>query len=239
MPRKHLIASKINNKQQNHAKLLQKLSKEIKSAAKTGGPNPQNNPRLKLAIEKALKNNQSMDSIEKNILGVQKDQTQIENFEYEVFGPENSKFIVGALTDNNNRTLANLKAYIKKMDCNIAKINAVKTYFEHLGIIELPSQPNLNEDALINALIDFPVKNLEMNDTGCEIQVLPEYYYQIIKALKEQNFEIEECHLAWVSNELVQVSSEFEQKVIKFFQQIQDDDDLNYIFSNIDFSSDF
>ena len=93
MPRKHLIASQTNKKQQSQAKLWQKLAREIRAAVKVGGPNPEANPRLKSAINKALQNNLSRDSINRNINGGNKDTEKLENLEYEAYGPNGLQII--------------------------------------------------------------------------------------------------------------------------------------------------
>ncbi|RCT49462.1 YebC/PmpR family DNA-binding transcriptional regulator, partial [Ureaplasma parvum] len=98
MPRKHLIASGINKKQQQQAKSWMKSAKEIKAAAKMGGPNPEANPRLKVAIERALNNNLSRDSIERNINGASKDADNLKELTYEGYGPNGLAIIVRALT---------------------------------------------------------------------------------------------------------------------------------------------
>ena len=148
MPRKHLIASGINKKQQMQAKIWMKLAKEIKAAAKVGGPNPEANPRLKAAIDKALQNNLSRESIDKNINGSQKDASALMDLEYEGYGPNGLGVIVKALTDNENRTVSALRGYFTKLDGKIAKQNSVKTNFNYSGEIILDKE-NLTEDKLI------------------------------------------------------------------------------------------
>ena len=98
MPRKHLIAAGINKKQQSQAKIWNKLAKEIKAATKVGGANPDTNPRLKTAIDKALQNNLSRESIERNINGASIDKSQQNEYLFEIYGPNSIAIMVMALT---------------------------------------------------------------------------------------------------------------------------------------------
>lgn len=195
MPRKHLIASKINAKQQFQAKLMQKLSKEIRSAVKVGGDNPETNPRLRIAISKALKNNLSQESINKNIQGIKKNEELIAYHEYEVFGPENTKLIITSLNDNNNRTISNLKSYLNKFGGTIAKINAVKIHFQNLGVIDLEPNETINEDQLLEELIDYPLEAIKSNTSGYQVVVTPNVFYEVEKHLRKKDYQIHDAEL--------------------------------------------
>ena len=130
MPRKHLISSQTNKKQQNQARIWQKLAREIKAAVKVGGANVEANPRLKSAILKALQNNLSKESINKNINGAATDTENIHVLEYEAYGPEGIQIIISAITDNVNRTISNVKSYLNKLGAKLAKQNSLKIFFE-------------------------------------------------------------------------------------------------------------
>lgn len=233
MPRKHLIASKINAKQQNKAKLLQKLSYEIKAAAKSGGTNLTTNTKLKLAVEKALKNNLSRESIDKNIYGSIKKQEAIEFYEFEIFGSENLKIIITALTDNKKRTLANIKGYINKFNGQIAKIHAVKIYFHEWAFFLLPKQNFLNEETLIELLIDYQIQNIVTFDDGIEIQVGLEDFDKVKTVLKQNNYKITDVIIKWISNDLISVSNELLIKLKRFLEQVNDDQDLENVYFNL------
>ena len=149
MPRKHLIASQTNKKQQAQAKMWQKLAREIRAAVKVGGPNPEANPRLKSAINKALQNNLSRDSINKNINGCNKDTEKLETLEYEAYGPNGLQIIISVLTDNPNRSAGNIRGYLNKFNAKIAKPNSVKSFFEEKGYVIVPKKPNISIDSLL------------------------------------------------------------------------------------------
>ncbi len=142
MPRKHLIASGINKKQQMQAKIWQKLAREIKAAVKVSGPNADANPRLKAAIDKAYLNNMTKEAISRNIQGSSKDASELVSLEYECYGPNGIQIIVNALSDNSNRTYSSLRGYLSKLHGEIAKPNSVKIFFEMQGVIIFEKHPN-------------------------------------------------------------------------------------------------
>jgi transcriptional/translational regulatory protein YebC/TACO1 len=106
------------------------------------------NPRLKVAVDKALSNNLPRESIQKNISGSDKDPQDLKQIEFECYGPEGIQIIVGGLTDNINRSTSNLRGYLSKLHGEIAKQNSVKIFFDNLGDIILlkSSNPKLSSD---------------------------------------------------------------------------------------------
>lgn len=231
MPRKHLIASQTNKKQQDNARLWQKLAKEIKAAAKVGGPNPEANPRLKAAIDRALQANLSRDSINKNINGSTKDDVNLVEVEYEIYGPNGLGIIVHALTDNTNRVISNLNGYISKLHGNLAKPNSVKINFEQRGII-LINKNDYNEEQLFELLIDDDIIDISSDDEGFEIIVAPVSYYNVKNRLANSNFEITHSELKLEPLSEVTLSEENKEKFNKFIESCENDDDIQWVVAN-------
>ncbi|GHU48642.1 hypothetical protein FACS1894218_6140 [Bacilli bacterium] len=102
-----------------------------------GGANIDANPRLKAAVDKALQNNLSRESIERNINGSNKDPQELSTLEFECYGPNGLQLVIAALTDNTNRTASNLRGYLSKLHGEIAKPNSVKIFFDNVGYIVL------------------------------------------------------------------------------------------------------
>lgn len=233
MPRKHLIANKTNQKQQSQAKIWQKLAKEIKAAAKVGGPNPDANPRLKAAINKALDNNLSKDSIDRNINGANKDSSQLSQVEFECYGPNGIQIIVGALTDNINRTIANLNGYLAKFHGEIAKQNSVKVFFNKLGYILILKNENINYDKILEMILDYDVVDLIEHDEAYELLVNPNDFYNVKKILIDNKVNIFESEIKYISTNLIEsISDEIDQKYEKFVDSCNDDDDIQWVVSN-------
>lgn len=239
MPRKHLIASGINKKQQMQAKIWMKLAKEIKAAAKVGGPNPEANPRLKAAIDKALQNNLSRESIDKNINGSQKDASALMDLEYEGYGPNGLGVIVKALTDNENRTVSALRGYFTKLDGKIAKQNSVKTNFNYSGEIILDKE-NLTEDKLMEVIFNIietlnateePIENTIENEDCFQVITNPKYFYKIRDEIQKE-LKVISSEIKYIPNDYVNLSQDEFNKLERFLNQCEDDDDIQWVITN-------
>ena len=139
----------------SRAKLFTKLSREIIVSAKEGGPDPTQNPRLRIAIQKAKDGNMPNDRITKNIeksSGKGKDFEQIFESQYEGYGPEGTGFIVKTLTDNKNRTISALRSSFTKSGGNLAESGAVSWQFEEKGLILLDTNPESDESIMLDAI---------------------------------------------------------------------------------------
>ena len=231
MPRKHLIASGINKKQQQQAKLWMKLAKEIKAAAKVGGPNPETNSRLKAAIDKALENNLSRESIERNINGPNKDTDQLIDIEYECYGPNGLAIIVKALSDNNNRVLSSLRGYLNKLPGEISKPNSVKMLFDYKGEI-LVEKENFTEDDILNKIIECNIEDLIELENCFQIICSESDFYDSRDKIKNMNLKIIDSGIKFIPNSYTDLNSEQVQKLEKFIQSCDDDDDIQWVVSN-------
>ncbi len=240
MPRKHLIAAGITKKQQTQAKIWMKLAKEIKAAAKVGGPNPDANPRLKAAIDKALQNNLSRESIEKNINGSQKNAADLIDMEYEGYGPNGLGIIVKALSDNENRTVSALRGYFTKLNGKIAKQNSVKTNFNYLGEILLDKE-GLTEESLTEKVFEVLetigtdeelVQNIIENDDCFQIITNPKYFYKIRDELNNTGLKILLSEIKYIPNDYINLSQDDFNKLQRFLDQCEDDDDIQWVVTN-------
>lgn len=241
MPRKHLIASGIIKKQQTQAKIWMKLAKEIKAAAKVGGPNPEANPRLKAAIDKALQNNLSRESIDKNINGSQKDAASLMDMEYEGYGPNGLGIIIKALSDNENRTVSALRGYFTKLGGKVAKQNSVKTNFSYSGEILLDKE-NLNEDKLMELIFEViesigdvdeePIENTIENEDCFQVITNPKYFYKIRDGLKDKGLKIITSEIKYIPNEYIDLSKDEYTKLERFLDQCEEDDDIQWVVTN-------
>lgn len=242
MPRKHLIASGINKKQQTQAKLGNKLAKEIKAAAKVGGPNPEANPRLKAAIDKALQNNLSKESIEKNINGSIKDPSSLTDAEYEGYGPNGLRIIIKTLSDNDNRTISSLRGYFSKLKGEIAKPNSVKNSFIYGGEIII-SNKDLTEDDLMEKILlslekievtdnDEPIQETNQHEDCFQIIVMPKYFYKIRQELETLGLKIVESEIKYIPTDYVDLNKEDYARLERFLDSCNEDDDVQWVISN-------
>lgn len=234
MPRKHLVASQTNKKQQLQAKIWLKVAKEIKAAAKVGGPNPDANPRLKAAIDKALQNNLSRESIERNISGGQKDPSNMFTMEFECYGPNGLQIIVSALTDNQNRTASNLRGYLSKINGEIAKTNSVKSFFNRYGVIIILKDNNYSIDNIMESTMDFNVIDIIENEDHYQILTQPEDFYKVKDELTKNKFKLFESEIKLVAQSPLEIEDEkLNEKIDRFLNSCEDDDDIQWVITNL------
>ena len=234
IPRKHLIANITNKKQQLQAKIWLKLAREIKAAAKIGGPNPQSNPRLKAAIEKALQNNLSKEAINRNILGANKDQKNLINLTYECYGPNGIQIIVNALTDNQNRVIANLHGYLTKLGGQIAKQNSVKMFFTELALFHVNKNNNTTYDFLLELLLPYEIVDLIESKDIYEILAKPKDFFAINNELKKVQCDIIFGEVKLVANDKKEIHDHLlMEKIQRFFDQCEQDEDIQSVITNI------
>lgn len=231
MPRKHLIASGINKKQQSQAKVWNKLAKEIKAAAKVGGPNPDANPRLKAAIDKALQNNLSRESIQKNINGAEKDKDALTDYLYEIYGPKGLAIIVQGLSDNQNRLLSSLKGYLSKLKAEIGKPNSVKTNFNYSGQV-IVSKENMTEDLLMEKTLDLAIDEIIENEDCFEILVNPKDFYNVRDEMSKREINIIESEIKYIPTTYVNLDQENFEKLQRFLDSCEEDDDIQWVVTN-------
>lgn len=231
MPRKHLIASGINKKQQQQAKLWMKLAKEIKAAAKVGGPNPEANPRLKAAIDKALENNLSRDSIERNINGPSKDSAQLVDVEFECYGPNGLAIIIKAVTDNNNRLLSSVRGYLNKLPGEISKPNSVKMLFDYKGEIIIKKENN-NFDEVFEKIIDINIDDLFELENCFQIITSEEEFNKVKDTIKEKGFKIIDSGIKYIPNSYVDLDKNQVEKLERFISSCDDDEDIQWVVTN-------
>ncbi len=233
MPRKHLIASGINKKQQAQAKMWMKCAKEIKAAAKIGGPNPEANPRLKTAIARALQNNLSRESIEKNINGANKDASSLKEIYYEAYGPNGMAILIKVLTDNEQRSVSAIRGYLSKLNGQLAKPNSVKMIFDELGEFILDKQKT-NEEEILNCTIDFQLENFIEEEDSFLMYCKPNLFFAITEEIEKNNIPIFSAEIKYVANRYVSINDEYKEKYERFINSCDDDDDIQWVVTNCD-----
>lgn len=231
MPRKHLIASGINKKQQQQAKILMKCAKEIKAAAKMGGPNPEANPRLKVAIERALNNNLSRDSIERNINGASKDADNLKELTYEGYGPNGLAIIVRALTDNEQLTISAVRGYFSKLQGQIAKPNSVSMLFNEYGQL-LIDKKTKTLDEWFELLVDQDIVDINEDDEIIEILVQPKDFSATKLILENNNANIQSAEIKLIPTDFISLDDHARERLVRFVNACENDDDISWVITN-------
>ena len=231
MPRKHLIASGINKKQQAQAKMWMKCAKEIKAAAKIGGPNPESNPRLKAAISRALQHNLSRESIEKNINGANKDAANLKEIYYEGYGPNGVAILIKVLTDNEQRSISAIRGYFSKLNGQLAKPNSVKMLFNELGEF-IFDKNNITEEEILNIVIDFEIVDLIEEEDSFILHCKPSLFFKIKEKFESEFIPIFSCEIKYIPNQYATISSEYKEKFERFIDSCEEDDDIQWVVTN-------
>ncbi|WP_338962375.1 MULTISPECIES: YebC/PmpR family DNA-binding transcriptional regulator [unclassified Spiroplasma] len=209
-------------------KIFQKLSREIYVAVKLGGANVENNPRLKLMLEKARRINMPKDNINRAI-NKASNKNEITNYEavtYEGYGPSNIAIIIHCLTDNKNRTASNIRSYFNKLGGHLAATNSVQYLFQTTGVIQFSSLLSVEE--ILELIIDFEIFNIEKNEDIIDIEVNPKQLNAVTNLLEKNNIN------DFISNEIVNIPHELititDQQQIKLIdillETIENDDDV-------------
>lgn len=231
MPRKHLIASGINKKQQQQAKIWMKCAKEIKAAAKQG-TNPESNPRLKVAIERALNNNLSRESIQKNINGASKDESNIKELTYEGYGPNGLAIIIKALTDNEARTISAIRGYFSKLQAQLAKPNSVMMLFAEKGQFIINKDQDISSDSLLELLIEYDVIDIIETDEVYELLITPDHFSSAKEELIKANVNLISAEIKLLPDNFISLDPINREKLVRFVNACEDDDDISWVVTN-------
>lgn len=233
MPRKHLIASSINKKQQQQSKVALKCVREIKAAVKVGGPNPEANPRLKAAISRALENNLTRETIQRNISNC-KDSEVLKELMYEGYGPRGLAIIIKALTDNEQRTVSNIRGYFSKLKGELSKQNSVKMLFNEYGQFIIAKNDQISEDKILELTLNYNVVDLQHDESAFELLVMPEDFYNVKNLLTENsNLQILSSEIKLIPQTFVDVTEAEDALLQRFIDTCEDDDDIQWVVTNV------
>ena len=213
-----------------------KLSREITVAAKSGMPDPDMNPRLRLAVNNARAASMPKDNIQRAIdKASMGDADDYEEIRYEGYGPGGVALIVEALTDNRNRTATNVRVAFSKNGGNMAASGAVSHGFERKGMIEYGAAAG-DEDKVMEAAIDAGADDIESEAEGHTIWTDMESLHEVAKALEGSLGEPESVKLGWKPNLSVEVPDGDAETLFKLIDALEDDDDVQTVWGNYEIS---
>lgn len=221
------------------AKIFTRLTREIQVAAKTGGEDPGSNPALRTAIAAARKENMPKDNIERAIKKGSGggDDNNFEEVRYEGYGPGGVAMIVDALTDNRNRTASEVRAAFSKFGGNLGETNSVSFMFNRVGQIIYPAEVGSPDDVL-EAAIEAGAENAESSETEHEITCPVEDFNTVREALEAALGEPQSAGLTWKPLNTVAVDEDQAGTLIKLFDTLDDNDDVQQVSANFDIADD-
>jgi len=218
------------------SKMFSKFSKEITVAAKMGDPDPDKNPRLRLAIREAKANSMPKDNIDRAIKKSQMgDAENYENIRYEGYGPGGIAIIVEALTDNRNRTASNVRSTFGKNGGNLGETGSVSFMFDRKGEIAYPAGVG-SADKVLEAAIEAGADDVESDEEGHWVYCADTDLAEVSAALEAALGEADTAKLVWKPQTLTPVSEDVARTLLKLIETLEDDDDVQTVVANADMS---
>ena len=231
------IKHKKGKADKQRSKIFSKLSKEITVAAKLGDKDPAMNPRLRSAIQAARSANMPKDNIERAI-----DKSSavagfnFENLRYEGFGPDKIAVIVETLTDNKNRTASNIRTIFQKSGGSLGTQGSASHNFNQLGIIKIDKQ-EISDEKIFELAIESGADEYISHDDFHEIQCPMSDIYNVKKKLETVVTNFISTEIEWIALNNADVEKDKQESVIEFLETLEDDDDVQNVFSNANFGN--
>jgi YebC/PmpR family DNA-binding regulatory protein len=218
-------------------KVFTKIIKEITISARDGGGDPDANPRLRLAIQTAKGNNMPQDNITRAIKkGTgELEGVKYEELTYEAYAPNGIAMIIESVTDNKNRTVAELRHSISKANGNLGESGSVIWMFERKGVIYV-EKDNIKEDDLMEIILEAGADDLKSESEYFEVISTVENFEKVRKAVEEKSFKIESASLQFVAKDLILMEGKKAEEVIRCIEAVEDNDDVQNVYTNADFS---
>jgi len=230
------IKHKKGKADKQRSKIFSKLSKEITVAAKLGDKDPLMNARLRSAIQAARSANMPKDNIERAIdKSSANTELNFENLRYEGFGPEKVAVIIEALTDNKNRTASNIRTIFQKAGGNLGTKGSASHNFNQMGIIKINRNEMTDED-IFDLAIEAGAEECKSNAYFHEIQCQSNEIYNVKKELEKKITNFVSTEIEWIPINSIEISKEKNGDLINFFETLEEEDDIQYIYSNAKFT---
>tara|TARA_Y100000591_G_scaffold279586_1_gene258176 strand:- start:81 stop:803 length:723 start_codon:yes stop_codon:yes gene_type:complete len=229
------IKHKKGKADKERSKIFSKLSKEITVAAKLGDKDPNTNPRLRSAIQAARSANMPKDNIERAVnKSSSNNGPNFENLRYEGFGPNKVAVIVETLTDNKNRTASNIRTIFQKSGGSLGTQGSASHNFKQLGVIKIDKK-EISEEKILDLAIESGAEECKSNAELHEIQCSVANIYNIKKELEKKISNFISTGIEWVPLNNVQIRKEDHETLINFFVSLEEEDDVQNVYSNAEF----
>jgi len=218
------------------SKLFSKFSKEITVAAKMGDPDPDRNPRLRLAIKVAKGQSMPNDNIDRAIKkAIGGDAADYKEIRYEGYGPGGVAVIVEAMTDNINRTASTVRSTFSKNGGNLGETGSVGFVFERKGEVTYPATAG-DSDTVMMAAVEAGAEDVESSDDGHVIWCAGSDLNEVSTALEAELGESDETKLVWKPTTTTELDLEGMQKLMRLIDALEDDDDIQHVTANFEAS---
>ncbi len=227
-----------HKKEKNDAKrgkIFTVIGREIAVAVKEGGPDPNNNSKLRDVVAKAKANNMPNDTIQRSIKKASGDGNS-ENYEeivYEGYGPCGSAIMVECLTDNKNRTAGDVRHLFDKYGAGLGTTNSVGYLFERKGVLAVEKNENIDESQLFEMALEAGASDLKDCDDVFEIYTEKDNFHQVKKALEEKGLKFTSAEIEYVPNNLLDLGEADYEKFETLIDGLEDLDDVQNVYHNV------
>ena len=231
------IKHKKGKADKQRSKIFSKLSREITVAAKLGDKNPDMNARLRSAIQSARSANMPKDNIERAIdrSSINED-SNFENLRYEGFGPNKTAVIVETLTDNKNRTASNIRTIFQKSGGGLGTQGSASHNFQQLGVIKI-NKDEIDDEGMLELAIESGANECFSHENFHEVHTANTEIYEVKNKLEKKIENFLSTEIEWVPLNIVNLSGENKNNMIKFLENLDDDEDVQNIFTNAKFEN--
>ena len=226
------IKHKKSRQDKERSKIFGKLSREITVAAKIGDKDPNNNPRLRAAIQSAKQSNMPKDNIVRAINKSEiNDNKNFENLRYEGFGPHNIAIIIETLTDNKNRTASSIRKILHKNGGRLGESGSTTHYFQTCGVLHV-EKLKISEEKILELSINAGANDCISADKYHEILTKREDFYKIKNQIENSMETFVYSGIEWRPNEYLEISKEQSESIVKLLEDLEEDDDVQNTFVN-------
>ncbi|RUT65848.1 YebC/PmpR family DNA-binding transcriptional regulator [Morganella morganii] len=218
-------------------KIFTKIIRELVTASRIGGPDPASNPRLRAAVDKALANNMTRDTLNRAIArGAGNDENDnMESIVYEGYGPGGTAVMVECLTDNRKRTVSDVRHAFTKTGGNLGTDGSVAYLFTRKGIISYA--PGLDEDAVMDAALEAGAEDVETFDDGAiDVYTAWEILGDVKEAMDAAGFKAESAEVSMIPSTKADLDAETAPKLMRLIDMLEDSDDVQEVYHNGDIS---
>lgn len=218
------------------ARVFTKLGKQITIATKEGGSDPDTNPRLRVLMQQAKKENMPKENVERAIKkATAKDSADYKEMVYEGYGPFGIAIVVETATDNPTRTVANVRSYFNKYGGSLGTTGSLQFLFDHKCVFKISPKEESDLEELELELIDFGVDEIEFDQEENVVLIYGEFqsYSSIQKYLEENGYEIFSAEFERIPNDYKEVTDEQRTQLDKLLDKFEEDEDVQNVFHNM------
>lgn len=216
-------------------KIFTKIIREIMVATKMGGPNPETNPRLRLAIEKAKSVNMPNENIQRAIRKGTGEEGEVnyEHVTYEGYGPGGVAVFVEVLTDNKNRSASEIRSIFARHNGNLAGAGSVSWIFERKGLISVKKE-NVDEEKLMSIVIEAGAEDMKTEKDTYEITTTVEDFEKVKKAIEGNGIPIENASITYIPKNTVKLEGKDAENLLKLLDELEESEDVQNVYANFD-----